>query len=94
VPQIVEPDIPVDRHLLVNEFASDAGGLLFEAETYERFRTERRAEIWRHLLAAMGASASVQASAGTRLAQAARRRLSSPSRNVQMRFLRSMTSEV
>jgi hypothetical protein len=51
--------IPIERHLLVRAFASDPSRMLFDAETYERFRTERRAEIWRLLLAAMGASASV-----------------------------------
>jgi len=46
--------IPVERHLLVSEFATDPTRLLFDAATYDRFRAERRREIWKLLLAVVG----------------------------------------
>lgn len=50
--------IPVERHLLVDEFASDPSRLVFDAETYDRFRTQRRGEIWKLLRSAMESDGS------------------------------------
>lgn len=41
--------VPIELHLLADEFASDPSTLKFDKETYDRFRTSRRRAIWRSL---------------------------------------------
>ena len=38
--------VPIERHLLVDEFANDPGCLVFDRPTFDRFRTVRREAIW------------------------------------------------
>jgi hypothetical protein len=39
--------VPIEKHLLVADFASDPATLLFDLATFNRFRMERRTEIWK-----------------------------------------------
>lgn len=38
--------VPIDRHLLVEEFATDPSRLTFDEATFDRFRSLRREAIW------------------------------------------------
>ena len=50
--------IPIEKHLLVLEFADDPGRLAFDVATYHRFRETRRAEIMRILRATVDPDAA------------------------------------
>jgi hypothetical protein len=39
--------VPIDKHLLVPEFAGSPENLLFDEPTFNRFRSERRRLIWK-----------------------------------------------
>jgi Protein of unknown function DUF262 len=41
--------VPIDLHLLVEEFSANPSNLAFDRTTYDRFRHERRAAIWKSL---------------------------------------------
>lgn len=45
--------IPIEKHLLVSRFADDPTLLAFDRTTYDTFREERRAEVWRLARAAV-----------------------------------------
>lgn len=41
--------VPIERHLLVDEFAADPKKLAFDKETFDSFRSKRREAIWASL---------------------------------------------
>lgn len=41
--------VPIDRHLLVEEFATEPSKLAFDKPTFDRFRSLRREAIWNSL---------------------------------------------
>lgn len=43
--RLKQAGVPVEKHVLADEFASDPSTLLFDAATYARFRTARRQKI-------------------------------------------------
>src|SRR2546425_8810592 len=44
-----EQGVPIERHLLIDGFSTNPASLIFDRETYDRFRAERRNAIWRSL---------------------------------------------
>ncbi|MBI4178960.1 DUF262 domain-containing protein [bacterium] len=51
--------VPIEKHLLVLDFATDPARLAFDADTYDRFRGMRRDEIWRLLRTVVDPDAAV-----------------------------------
>lgn len=41
--------VPIDRHLLIDEFSTDPSKLTFDKSTFDRFRSLRRDAIWKSL---------------------------------------------
>jgi hypothetical protein len=50
--------VPIERHLLVDEFASDPSKLAFDKATFDRFRALRRDAIWASLKRVVDTEAS------------------------------------
>jgi len=44
--RLKQSGIPIEKHLLLDEFAEDPSRLAFDASTYRAFRNRRRARIW------------------------------------------------
>lgn len=44
--RLKEQGVPIDRHLLVEEFTADPATLAFDKQTFDRFRSLRRDAIW------------------------------------------------
>lgn len=44
--RLKEAGTPIEKHLLLNEFANDPKRLIFDVATYRRFRDERAQRIW------------------------------------------------
>lgn len=51
--------VPIEKHLRVLDFAADPARLAFDADTYDRFRSMRRDEIWHLLRTVVDPDASV-----------------------------------